>query len=140
MVLLFRLIANVHFPRTSLSVVGSRDDQDRSRRGPQYVGGDAAQPQAIYLPEPPPTDRDEGGLSAFFGRLQDDRGCFALPHPDPQTVPELAFELPRALLQEQLVPAQGGLGGFSERDIHAIAGLRMVAGGVVSLVFGALLL
>ena len=34
----------------------------------------------------------------------------------------------------------GGLGGFSERDIHAIAGLRMVAGGVVSLVFGALLL
>lgn len=23
----------------------------------------------------------------------------------------------------------GGLGGFSERDIHAIAGLRMVAGG-----------
>jgi hypothetical protein len=34
----------------------------------------------------------------------------------------------------------GGLGGFSERDIHAIAGLRMVAGGVVSLIFGALLL
>lgn len=34
----------------------------------------------------------------------------------------------------------GGLGGFSERDIHAIAGLRMVAGGAVSLVFGALLL
>ena len=34
----------------------------------------------------------------------------------------------------------GGLGGFSERDIHEIAGLRMVAGGVVSLVFGALLL
>jgi hypothetical protein len=36
--------------------------------------------------------------------------------------------------------SEGGLGGFSERDIHAIAGLRMVAGGVVSLVFGALLL
>ena len=34
----------------------------------------------------------------------------------------------------------GGLGGFSGRDIHAIAGLRMVAGGAVSLVFGALLL
>ena len=34
----------------------------------------------------------------------------------------------------------GGLGGFSERDIHAIAGLRMVAGGAVSLAFGALLL
>ncbi len=34
----------------------------------------------------------------------------------------------------------GGLIGFSERDVHAIAGLRMVAGGVVSLVFGALLL
>ena len=34
----------------------------------------------------------------------------------------------------------GGLGGFSERDIHAIAGLRMAAGGVVSLIFGALLL
>ena len=34
----------------------------------------------------------------------------------------------------------GGLGGFSERDIHAIAGLRMVAGGVASLVFGALFL
>ena len=55
MVLLFRLIANVHFRRTSLSAVGSRDDQDRSRRGPQYVGGDAAQPQAIYPPEPAPT-------------------------------------------------------------------------------------
>jgi hypothetical protein len=36
--------------------------------------------------------------------------------------------------------AGGGLGGFSERDIHAIAGLRMVAGGVMSLLFGALLL
>ena len=34
----------------------------------------------------------------------------------------------------------GGLGGFSERDIHAIAGLRIMAGGGVSLVFGALLL
>ena len=34
----------------------------------------------------------------------------------------------------------GGLGGLSERDIHSIAGLRMVAGGVVSLIFGALLL
>jgi len=33
-----------------------------------------------------------------------------------------------------------GLGGISKRDIHAIAGLRMVAGKVVSLVFGALLL
>jgi hypothetical protein len=33
-----------------------------------------------------------------------------------------------------------GLGGISKRDIHAIAGLRMVAGEVVSLVFGALLL
>ncbi len=34
----------------------------------------------------------------------------------------------------------GGLGGFSDRDIHAIADLRMVAGGLASLVFGALLL
>lgn len=34
----------------------------------------------------------------------------------------------------------GGLGSFSERDIHAIAGLTMVAGGVVALVFGVLLL
>jgi hypothetical protein len=34
----------------------------------------------------------------------------------------------------------GGLGGFSERDIHAIAGLRMIAGGVAALAFGALLL
>jgi hypothetical protein len=33
----------------------------------------------------------------------------------------------------------GGLGGFSERDIHSIAGLRMVGGGVVSLILGALL-
>jgi hypothetical protein len=33
-----------------------------------------------------------------------------------------------------------GLGGISKRDIHAIAGLRMVVGGGVSLVFGALLL
>jgi hypothetical protein len=35
---------------------------------------------------------------------------------------------------------RGGLSGFSERDIHAIAGLRMIAGGVAALAFGALLL
>ena len=34
-----RLYANVHFRRTSLSSVGSRDDQDRFRRGPQYTTG-----------------------------------------------------------------------------------------------------
>jgi hypothetical protein len=34
----------------------------------------------------------------------------------------------------------GGLGGFSERDIHAIAGLRMLAAGAVALVVGSLLL
>ena len=33
-----------------------------------------------------------------------------------------------------------GLGGISKRDIHAMAGLRLVAGEVVSLAFGALLL
>ena len=35
-VVLFRLIANVDFRRTSLSAVGSRDDRDRSGRGPRY--------------------------------------------------------------------------------------------------------
>src|SRR3712207_9449207 len=68
----------------------------RSRRGLQYAGGDATQPQAIYPPEPAPADRDEAGLPAFFGSLQDDRGCFAVPHPDPQTLPELAFQHPRS--------------------------------------------
>ena len=33
-----------------------------------------------------------------------------------------------------------GLGGFSERDIQAMAGLRMIAGGVAALFFGILLL
>jgi RNA polymerase sigma factor (sigma-70 family) len=96
-VLLLRLIANVDFRRTSLSSVGSRDDQDRSRRGPQYVCGDAAQPQAIYPPEPTPADRDEGGLSAFFGRLQDDRGCFALPD---FIVDETLLDVPDAVIEE----------------------------------------
>ncbi len=45
-----------------------------------------------------------------------------------------------ALVCEGRNQSADGLGGFSERDIHAIAGLRMVAGGVVSLIFGALLL
>lgn len=31
---------------------------------------------------------------------------------------------------------RGGLGGFSERDIHAIAGLRMLGGGVAAIVVG----
>ena len=44
-VLLFRLIANVHFRRTSLSAVGSWDDQDRSGRGPQYVGPEPSDPE-----------------------------------------------------------------------------------------------
>jgi hypothetical protein len=52
----------------------------------------------------------------------------------------LAFGIYAPLVRGGRDQSGGGLGGFSERDIHAIAGLRKVAGGVVSLVFGALLL
>ena len=35
---------------------------------------------------------------------------------------------------------RGGLGIFSERAIHTIAGVRMIVGGVVTLLFGVILL
>ena len=35
---------------------------------------------------------------------------------------------------------RGGLGIFSERAIHTIAGVRMIVGGVVTLFFGVILL